>query len=128
MICKLFLRLLISVALKFINTKQELDTPWDESLAMMLVIDAVLSSLASLSRFHRWFRELKNRTKRFYNNVNSKTLKSLEDLVAATAAMHNIIRAGGEEVIPTRQSPSGLGKEYIARGSWIGLGCRWLSS
>jgi hypothetical protein len=27
MICKLFLRLLISVALKFINTKQELDTP-----------------------------------------------------------------------------------------------------
>jgi uncharacterized membrane protein YidH (DUF202 family) len=128
MICKLFLRLLISVALKFINTKQELDTPWDESLAMMLVIDAVLSSLASLSRFHRWFRELKNRTKRFYNNVNSKTLKSLEDLVAATAAMHNIIRAGGEEVIPTRQSPSSLGKEYIARGSWIGLGCRWLSS
>jgi ribosomal protein L16 Arg81 hydroxylase len=94
----------------------------------MLVIDAVLSSLASLSRFHRWFRELKNRTKRFYNNVNSKTLKSLEDLVAATAAMHNIIRAGGEEVIPTRQSPSSLGKEYIARGSWIGLGCRWLSS
>jgi hypothetical protein len=30
MICKLFLRLLISVALKFINTKQELDTPSKE--------------------------------------------------------------------------------------------------
>jgi putative transposase len=24
----------------------------------------------------RWFRELKNRTKRFYNNVNLKKLKS----------------------------------------------------
>ena len=85
-------------------------------------------TLGKRNRIERWFRELKNRTKRFYNNVNSKTLKSLEDLVTATAAMHNIIRAGGEEVIPTRQSPSGLGKEYIARGSWIGLGCRWLSS
>jgi hypothetical protein len=38
-------------------------------------------------------------TKRFYNNVNVKTLKSLEELVTAIAAMHNIIRAGGEEII-----------------------------
>jgi hypothetical protein len=49
----------------------------------------------------RWFRELKNKTKRFYNNVNSKKLKSLEELVTTIAAMHNIIRAKGEEVIPT---------------------------
>jgi hypothetical protein len=47
------------------------------------------------------FREMKDRTKRFYNNVNSKTFKSLEDLVAAIAIMHNIITAGGEEVILT---------------------------
>ena len=53
------------------------------------------------NRIERWFRELKNRTKRFYNNVNAKTLKSLEELVTAIAAMHNIIRAGGGEVIPT---------------------------
>jgi hypothetical protein len=39
--------------------------------------------------------------KRFYNNVNAKTLKSIEELATAIAAMHNIIRAGGEEVIPT---------------------------
>jgi transposase-like protein len=52
-------------------------------------------------RMERWFREMKNRTKRFYNNVNSKTLKSLEELATAIAAMHNIIRARGEEVIPT---------------------------
>jgi hypothetical protein len=44
---------------------------------------------------------MKNRTKKFYNNVNSKKLKSLEELVTAIAIMHNVIRAGGEEVIPT---------------------------
>ena len=53
------------------------------------------------NKIERWFRELKNRTKRFYNNINAKTLKSLEELVTTIAATHNIIRAGGEEVIPT---------------------------
>jgi hypothetical protein len=33
---------------------------------------------------------------RFYNNVNSKKLKSIENLVTAIAAMHDIIRAGGD--------------------------------
>jgi hypothetical protein len=33
--------------------------------------------------------------------VNSKTLKSIEELVTAIASIHNIIKAGGEEVIPT---------------------------
>jgi putative transposase len=46
------------------------------------------------NRIERWFREMKNRTKRFYNNVNSKKLKSLEELVTAIAAMHNIIIQG----------------------------------
>jgi hypothetical protein len=44
---------------------------------------------------------MKNRTKRFHNNMNAKKLKSIEELVTAIAAMHNIIRAEGEEVIPT---------------------------
>jgi hypothetical protein len=44
---------------------------------------------------------MKHRTKRFYNNVNSKKLRSIEELVNAIAATHNIIRAGGEEVTPT---------------------------
>ncbi|MDT7877157.1 MAG: hypothetical protein RQ862_01205 [Candidatus Caldarchaeales archaeon] len=52
-------------------------------------------------RMERLFREMKERTKRFYNNVNSKKLKSLEELATAIAAMHNIIRPGKEEVIPT---------------------------
>jgi len=37
------------------------------------------------NKIERWFRELENRTKRFYNNVNSKTLKSMEELVTAIA-------------------------------------------
>ena len=36
---------------------------------------------------------MKERTKRFYNDVNSKKLKSLEELVTAIATMHNVIRA-----------------------------------
>jgi hypothetical protein len=34
-------------------------------------------SFGERNKIERWFRELKNRTKRFYNNVNSKTLKSM---------------------------------------------------
>jgi hypothetical protein len=30
----------------------------------------------------------------FYNNINAKILKSLEELVTAIAAMHNIIIQG----------------------------------
>jgi transposase-like protein len=53
------------------------------------------------NRIERWFREMKERTKMFYNNINAKTLKSIEELITAIAAMHNIIRAGLEEVILT---------------------------
>jgi transposase-like protein len=53
------------------------------------------------NRMERWFREMNDMTKRFYNNVNSKKLKCLEELVTAIAAMHNIVRTGGGEVIPT---------------------------
>jgi hypothetical protein len=44
----------------------------------------------------------------FYNNINAKTLKSLEGLATTIAAMHNIIRAGGEEVIPLDSTGCGL--------------------
>jgi transposase-like protein len=37
------------------------------------------------NKIERWFRELKNRTKRFYNNVNAKILKSMKELVNAIA-------------------------------------------
>jgi hypothetical protein len=44
---------------------------------------------------------MKDGTKWFYNNVNSKKLKSIEELVTEIAAMHNVIRTGGEEAIST---------------------------
>ena len=53
------------------------------------------------NRIERWFRELKNRTKRFYNNVNSKTLKSIEEIATAVAIVHKLVRIGRGEVILT---------------------------
>ena len=44
---------------------------------------------------------MKNRTKRFYNNVNSKTLKSIEEIATAVAIAHDLVRIGRREVIPT---------------------------
>ena len=37
--------------------------------------------------------------------MHSKKLKSIEELINAIAAMHNVIRAVGEEVILTCQYP-----------------------
>ena len=50
------------------------------------------------NRIERWFRELKERTKRFYNNVNSKKLKSIEEIATAVAIVHNLVRIGRGEV------------------------------
>jgi hypothetical protein len=46
------------------------------------------------------FRELKNRTKRFHN-INTKTLKSIEEIATAVAIVNNLVRIGGGRVIPT---------------------------
>jgi hypothetical protein len=43
---------------------------------------------------------LKNRTKRFHNNINAKTLKSIEEIATAIAIVHNFVRIGRGEVIP----------------------------
>jgi hypothetical protein len=43
------------------------------------------SPLENRNKIERLFRELKNRTKRFYNNVNSKTLKSIEEKLCITS-------------------------------------------
>jgi transposase-like protein len=66
-----------------------------------LGITYIHETLGKRNRIEGWFREMKDRTKRFHSNINAKTLKSLEELVTAIAAMHNIIKTGGEEVIPT---------------------------
>jgi len=43
------------------------------------------------NRIERWFRELKERTKRLHNNVNAKTIKSIEEIASAVALTHNIL-------------------------------------
>jgi putative transposase len=75
--------------------------PWYRWALDRLGITYFHGAFGERNRIERWFREVKDRTKRFYNNINSKKLKSIEELVTAIAMMHNIIRAGGEEVIPT---------------------------
>jgi hypothetical protein len=39
--------------------------------------------------------EMKDRTKRFHNNVNSKKLKSIEEIATAVAIVHNHVRIEG---------------------------------
>jgi transposase-like protein len=75
--------------------------PWYRWALERLGMTYFHETFGKRNRIERWFREVKERTKRFYDNINAKKLKSLEELVTAIAAMHNIIRAGGEEVIPT---------------------------
>jgi hypothetical protein len=78
---------------------------------MMQVIDAVLDSFSNPFRSHRYspvekicsvflftaglsIREMKEGTKRFYNNVNSEKLKSVEDS-ERIALIHDLVRTGG---------------------------------
>jgi putative transposase len=75
--------------------------PWYRWALDRLGITYIHETFGKRSRIERWFREMKNRTKMFYNDINAKTLRSLEELATAIAAMHNIIRPGLEEVIPT---------------------------
>ena len=41
------------------------------------------------NRIERRFRKLKDRTKRFHNNINSKTVKSIDKIVAVIVLIHN---------------------------------------
>jgi transposase-like protein len=74
--------------------------PWYRWALDRLGITYIQETFGSRNRIERWFREMKERTKRLHN-INAKTLKSLEELATAIATMHNIIRPGGDEVIPT---------------------------
>ncbi|MCL7389531.1 MAG: IS6 family transposase [Thaumarchaeota archaeon] len=75
--------------------------PWYRWVLDRLGITYFHETFGNRNRIERWFREMKGRTKKFYNNINTKTLKCLEELVTAIAVIHNIIRAGGEKVMPT---------------------------
>jgi hypothetical protein len=44
---------------------------------------------------------IEEQDKRFHNNVDSKTLKSIEEIATAVAIVHKLVRTGRGEVIPT---------------------------
>jgi transposase-like protein len=74
--------------------------PWYRWALERLGITYFHETFGNRNKIERWFRELKNRTKRFYNNANSKTLKSIEEIATAVAIVHNLVRIGRGEVIP----------------------------
>jgi transposase-like protein len=74
--------------------------PWYRWALERLGITYFHETFGNRNKIERWFRELKNTTKRFYNNVNSKTLKSIEEIATAVAIVHNLVRIGRGEVIP----------------------------
>jgi len=51
----------------------------------------------------RWFRELKERARRFHSNVNAETIKSVEEMASAVALAHNILAQSKSQggAIPT---------------------------
>ena len=54
-------------------------------------------------------------TKRFHNNVNSKTLKSIEEIATAVAIVHNLVRIGRGKVIPLDNTSCVIRKELWSR-------------
>jgi transposase-like protein len=50
--------------------------PWYRWALDRLGITCFHETFGKRNRIERWFREMKNRTKMFYNNINAKTLKS----------------------------------------------------
>ncbi|MEM2800843.1 MAG: DDE-type integrase/transposase/recombinase, partial [Candidatus Caldarchaeum sp.] len=78
--------------------------PWYPWVLKGLGIEYFHETFGNRNRIERWFRELKDRTRRFYNNINSKTVKSIEEIAAGIAPIHNLLlrtqtREGG--VIPS---------------------------
>ena len=56
-----------------------------------LGLNYVHETFSNRNSIERWFRELKDRTKRFYNNINTKTVKKIEEMGKAIALIHNLL-------------------------------------
>jgi len=72
--------------------------PWYPWALRRLGIQYCHETFGERNRVERWLRALEERTKRFYNNVNSKTVKSIEEVVKAIALIQNLTirqREGG---------------------------------
>jgi len=64
--------------------------PWYPWTLKRLGIEYFHETFGERNRIERWFRKLKERTKRFYNNINTKTVKYVEEMAKAIALLHNI--------------------------------------
>ncbi|MEM2801031.1 MAG: DDE-type integrase/transposase/recombinase [Candidatus Caldarchaeum sp.] len=65
--------------------------PWYPWALKRLGIEYFHETFGNRNRIERWFRELKDRTRRFHNNINSKTVKSIEEIATAIALIHNTL-------------------------------------
>jgi len=43
------------------------------------------------NRIERWFRKIKERKKRLYNNINTKSVKKVDEIAKAITLINNII-------------------------------------
>ncbi|MEM3032119.1 MAG: hypothetical protein QXK39_04310 [Nitrososphaerota archaeon] len=55
--------------------------PWYQWALERLGIEYLHETFGGRSRIERWFRKLKDRTRRFHNNI--KTVKSIEEIATA---------------------------------------------
>ncbi|MEM3081133.1 MAG: DDE-type integrase/transposase/recombinase [Nitrososphaerota archaeon] len=72
--------------------------PWYQWALRRLGIEYFHETFGERNRIERWFRKLKDRTRRFHNNINSKIVKNIEGI----ATIHNLLiqtKTGG--VIPS---------------------------
>jgi len=63
--------------------------PWYPWALKRLGLEYFHETFGERNRIERWFRKLKERTKRF-NNINTKTVKYVEETAKAIALLHNI--------------------------------------
>jgi len=63
--------------------------PWYPWALKRLGLEYFHETFDERSSIERWFRKLKERTKRF-NNINIKTVKYVEEIAKAIALLHNI--------------------------------------
>jgi len=64
--------------------------PWYPWALKRLGLGYFHQTFGERNRIERWFRKLKERTKRFHNNINTKTVKYVEEMAKAIALLHNI--------------------------------------
>jgi transposase-like protein len=65
--------------------------PWYRLALERLVLKYQYQRFGIRNSVERFFGYLKQRTRRFYNNINTWSIKSIEDYAAATAIIRNII-------------------------------------